>query len=216
MAATHKISFKNTQKAKPAAQLQLLQSEPKSYGGELLKTRAGRSRPRPLSTNQTMHLVLRSSKAREAWSFAGSHNRKVIKNLIRKFSIRYGVRTLSFANVGNHLHLHIQLKNRHSYPPFIRGLTAAIAMAVTGVSRWKKWPELVNSFHKYPRRFQFWDYRPYTRIVVGNNASLRLRDYIRINVLEGFSIPRKTATHIVRMGQFAKHIGPLRAKWDSG
>jgi hypothetical protein len=36
------------------------------------------------------------------------------------------------------LHLHIQLTKRWSYRPFIRAVTSAIAMAITGASRWKR------------------------------------------------------------------------------
>jgi hypothetical protein len=41
----------------------------RNYGGELLKTRKGRSMGRPLDKKNSMHLVLRSSKAKNEWSF---------------------------------------------------------------------------------------------------------------------------------------------------
>ncbi|MGE4131765.1 MAG: transposase [Bdellovibrionales bacterium] len=85
-----------------------------------------------------MHLVLRSSLARGRWSFLRPHNKQKIQSLVEKFAKRYGVRILSLANVGNHLHFHIQLTSRLMYKPFIRALTASIAMAVTGVNRWTR------------------------------------------------------------------------------
>ena len=95
------------------------------------------------------------------------------------------------ANVGNHLHLHIQLTNRFTYRPFIRALTASIAMAITGRNRWT---------HEKTKKTKFWDYRPYTRIVFGLRALLGLRDYIRINVLEGYGYRRQEAEFFIRRG----------------
>jgi REP element-mobilizing transposase RayT len=154
-------------------QLKLLKNMKSAYGGELLKSRKGRASGRPLAVRQTMHLVLRSTKARGEWSFRRKHNADRVAAIIHKFSQRYGVKILSLANVGNHLHFHIQLSNRYTYAPFIRGVTSAIAMAVTGASRWNK------------LGVKFWDYRPFTRVVQGWRAVLNLRDYIRINQLEG-------------------------------
>src|SRR4051812_4848501 len=138
-------------------QLSFLKKENGAYGGELLKTRHGRSRPRPLDTRSTMHLVLRSSKAKGEWSFKRPRHERAIQAVLKKFADRYGIRVLSLANVGNHLHFQIKLTNRHMYRPFIRAVTAAIAMAVTGASRWKPL--------KKEAKDRFWDYRPFTRIV---------------------------------------------------
>jgi REP element-mobilizing transposase RayT len=164
-------------------QLKLLKNEPLAYGGALLKTRAGRAHGRPLSTRETMHLVLRSTKATGALSFRCHSGR--IEATLKKFSRRYGVKILSLANVGNHLHLQIKLSNRQLYKPFIRAVTAAIAMAVTGASRWKKMDG------------KFWDYRPFTRVVKSWRGYLTLKDYIHINRLEGAGVNRPTARFIL-------------------
>jgi REP element-mobilizing transposase RayT len=172
------------------AQITLLKKETKSYGGELLKTRKGRSSGRPLDTKNTMHLVLRSSKARGKWSFKAQGNAKAIKQIIQKFSLKYGVKVLSLANVGNHLHFQIKLTNRHTYKPFIRAITAAIRMAVTGVGKGN------------PSKERFWDYRPFTRVVQGYRAFLTLRDYIHINQLEGQGARREEARFLVKLGDW--------------
>lgn len=168
-------------------QLQLLKRESSAYGGELLKTRKGRSRPRPLDTRHTMHLVLRSTKARGEWSFKRPRNEVKIREIVGKFAARYGVHVLSLANVGNHLHFQVRLTNRQLYRPFIRAVTAAIAMFVTGASRWKP----------MKKGERFWDYRPFTRIVTSFRGFLRLRDYIEINRLEGFGNSREQARWLV-------------------
>ncbi|MGZ3711632.1 MAG: transposase [Bdellovibrionota bacterium] len=167
-------------------QLRLLQDQPKAYGGDLLKTRKGRAQGRPLDTRNTMHLVLRSSKAQGVCSFRRPQNMHAIERIVKKFAKKYGVKVLSLADVHNHLHFQIKLSNRFTYRPFIRAITAAIAMAVSGVSRWKK------------AKGKFWDYRPFTRVVKGIRGYLSLRDYIEINQLEGAGIPRLGAEWVIR------------------
>jgi hypothetical protein len=177
--------------AKRTAQLKLLKDSPKAYGGDLLNKRKGRSHGRPLDTKNTMHLVLRSSKAKGKQSFYRLENARKVWGIVDRFSKKYGIRVLSFANVGNHLHLQIKLANRFTYRPFIRAVTAAIAMAITGRNRWNK---------EGPKE-KFWDLRPFTRVVVGWRAFLNLQDYIAINRAEGFGFSRDEARDIIRDGR---------------
>lgn len=170
-------------KRKP--QLSLLKKHSSAYGGELLKTRKGRASGRPLSTKATMHLVLRSSKAKGRMSFR--HFRKEITQILNKFSAKHSVKIVSFANVGSHLHLQIKLANRFTYRPFIRAVTSAIAMKVAGRNRWT-----VSSKNDEDKE-KFWDLRPFTRVIESLKAFLTLRDYIEINQLEGFGYTRDDA-----------------------
>lgn len=178
-------------------QLPLLKNQPSAYGGELFKTRKGRARPRPLDARNTMHLVLRSSKARGPWSFKRPENEKKIREITARFSRKHGIKILSLANVGNHLHFHLKLSNRFTYRPFIRALTAAIAMAVTGASRWQSVRAKAGIPAIRSTKLRFWDYRPFTRVVKGLRAFLTLRDYIRINELEGCGHRREQARFII-------------------
>ncbi len=98
-------------------------------------------------------------------------------------------RLKSMANVGNHLHLHLQLTNRHTYRAFIRAVTSAIMMTVTGASRWNK--EALAKLRD--ARKKFWDRRPFSRIVSGFKAELRLRDYVYMNELESNGFKRDHA-----------------------
>lgn len=180
-------------------QTSFIKKELSAYGGELLKTRHGRSRARPLATRYTMHLVLRASKAKGQWSFKRPKNENKIQKIVQRFSTRYGVKVLSLANVGNHLHFQIKLSNRHLYKPFIRAITSAIAMAVTGTSRWKP-------LKKTPKD-KFWDYRPFTRIVQSLTAFLSLRDYIKMNELEGCGYERDHAKWILTQNRVCLESG---------
>jgi REP element-mobilizing transposase RayT len=202
--------------AKKQTQLQFFKKGSDRYGGSLQTTRKGRAHGRPISTKHSMHFVLRSTKAKGQYSF--TRHRRPIKAILTKFSQRFGVRILSFANVGNHLHLHIQLSSRATYRPFIRAITAAVMMKVTGISRWSRPKDnahlrkggtgvTVNTkqFENSPRVAEmgigpgkFWDRRPFSRIVQSFRAQLNLRDYIAINRLEGFGYHRREATFFVQ------------------
>lgn len=181
---------------KRQTQLSLLKKEKNAFGGSLFTTRKGREGSRPLSTRETMHLVLRSSKAQGDWSFKKPNNEKAIRRILQKFSEKYGIQILSAANVGNHIHLQIKLGSRYTYKPFIRAITSAIALAVTGINRWTKLAYEDN------RRLKFWDQRPFTRVIQHFKAYLNLRDYIRINVLEGWGVKRDEARILARAGVF--------------
>jgi len=126
-----------------------------------------------------MHLVLKSSKAKGEWSFL--RKKREIERLFREFGKRYGVSILSLANVGKHLHAHIRLSHRYTYKAFIRGLTSAITMLVTGCSRVR------------PLVGRFFDRRPFTRIVFGLKGLKAINDYVLINQMEGTGVPRWVA-----------------------
>ena len=166
-------------------QFKLFKNSKNQYGGELLKKDKARQSGRPLDTKNTMHLVLRSSQAVGEWSFSRKENQKKLAEIISKFSLKYGVQVLSFANVGNHLHFQIQLSNRHTYKMFIKAVTGSIVMAITKVNKKKK---LLK---------RFWDYRPFTRVVIGFRAMLTLKSYIEINELEGLGCNRMEAFDIL-------------------
>lgn len=120
------------------------------------------------------------------YSFKKSQHSQAIRRIFKKFTAKHGVTIISMGNAGNHLHLEIKLTRRSAYNPFIRAVTAAIAMAVSGVSRWK-----ASTLGK------FWDFRPFTRVVVGYKATLQLREYIQVNEWEGLGSCRFQARVLV-------------------
>jgi REP element-mobilizing transposase RayT len=160
----------------------------KSYGGKLLNKYKNRLSGRPLSTSKSMHLILRSSKAIGDKSFKTTENSKEIKRLVDHFSKKNGIYIHSLANVGNHLHFHLKITNRTGYYRFIRALTAAIAMFVSGRNRWTATKD----------KQKFWDYRPFTRIVVGLKDFVGMQDYIQFNQLEGLGLARAHAKFLIQ------------------
>ncbi|MGZ3655378.1 MAG: transposase [Bdellovibrionota bacterium] len=152
-----------------------------AYGGTYLKTRAGRARPRPLTYHHSMHFVLRSSVAKGPWSFRTPTNYTKIEKILRNFAAKHGVTLLNFAIHLNHLHLHVKFPRAQSYKRFIRAASSAIAMAVTGASRWAK------------TKNKLWDRRPFSRPVIGERARLTVDDYIEINKWESIGYNRAQA-----------------------
>lgn len=179
--------------------LRRLRNDPAAYGGRLLTTRQGRSRPRPVAVDQSMHVVVRSSRAEGLWSLRRHAGR--VDKILRRFASKYGVSIHSSANVGNHLHLHLSFPSRRSYMCFIRATTGAIALAVTGASRSYRLKNRAGD--------RFWDRRPFTRIVTSARAWLRLKDYILVNQLEGLGHKRMAAKLMVALRR-AKE----RRDWD--
>jgi REP element-mobilizing transposase RayT len=173
-------------------QTQLLKKQKSDHGGDI---KHPQKRQRPLSTKDSMHIVLRSSEASGPRSFR--NYAKEISAILETFATKYNIEIKSYANVGNHIHLHIKLFNRRSYTPFIRAVTAAIMIKVTGFCKWRPKPE----------GFQFWDHRPFSRVVTSFKAFKNLVDYIQINFLEGLGVARQEAMQEVRQ---------IRYEFESG
>lgn len=132
-----------------------------------------------------MHLVMQSSQAKGQWSFSTKKNTQAVKEIVARFADKNEIKILSLIVVGNHLHFHIRLTTRSSYPPFIRGLSAALAMAITESSRWNK------------LGIKFWDRRPFTQVVSGN-THLTVKDLVSMNDMEGTESTRQSAHWIIR------------------
>ena len=168
----------------------------KAHGGVLRTTRQGRGK-RFLTETHSMHMVLRSSRAQGPWSFKRKDNERKIRRIVAKFTHKYKIEVESLAVVGNHVHFHLWLSNRKLYKAFIRAITSAIAMAITGVSRWNK-KALEPSKYDEVQRKSFWDHRPYTKIIYSFRQFLKLSDYLEINKIEGLGYSKQAATKIFK------------------
>ena len=175
-------------------QLQLLKKEKSDFGGELMKKRKNRLGHRQLATRSSMHLVLRSTLAKGQYSFSRPQNRQMVQDEVYKFAKRNHVKILSLAIVGNHIHFHLQLGVLRLYKSFIRGLTASLALKISGASKNRSLKDIFDR--------KFWDYRPFTRVVSSFRAWLNLRDYVRINQWEGYGCDRIKAAFLIKRGVF--------------
>lgn len=150
------------------------------FGGALLKKRRFRV-ARPVSTKETMHLVLKSSIARGSLSFRMPFHRSKIAAIIRRSCTKFGVTLVRASNNSNHLHLHLKFGSRELYKRFVRSITGQIAMAVTGARKAKPISKLIG-------KKSFWDARPYTRIAHGRRGFKIVDEYVKLNQLEAEGI----------------------------
>lgn len=142
----------------------------KDFGGTLLKGNA--REPRPISIKRPMHLVLKSSLAKNENSFLITKKKRRIEQVIRRASKANDVKLYRFANNGNHLHLIVLPRSRQSFAKFIRTISGLIARIALDAERG-------NAHGK-----KFWDARPFTRILDWGRDYRNACAYVLKNTLE--------------------------------
>jgi len=152
-----------------------------TLGGQL---RSHAKRARPLAPRSTYHVVLRSQKARGAYSFLHKNNKHRVFKTIKQQAKKFYVRIDQFANVGNHLHIKVYAQMPEEFRHFLRTITCLIARQVTGANRNKKFG-------------QFWDALAFTRILKTFTEHQVLRRYIFANHIEGRHGPAARASYMI-------------------
>jgi REP element-mobilizing transposase RayT len=149
------------------------------HGGEI--RRGLRKLERPIDLRRPLHVVLRSSRARGAWSLRAQTNERIVRWVMRRFARRYSVRIYEFANAGNHVHLLLRVKCREALQNFLRTFAGITARLVTGAR--KGWAV-----------GRFWDWLAYSRIVHWGRDFRGVRAYVVQNEWEALGyLPRRTA-----------------------
>ena len=138
----------------------------KDHGGDIRK--GLRKQRRPLDPHSAVHIVLRSDRARGAWSMLQGRNERYVGHEIRRLSRSCGVRVYQYANAGNHLHLLVGFKNRAGFQRYLRTLTGLLARRITGAKKG-------NPIGK------FWEKLAFSRIVCFGNDFRGVRDYLDLN-----------------------------------
>ena len=153
-----------------------------SHGGDY--TKGKRKERRPLDPKQALHVVLRSSVARGTLSMLHPSYCDPIHRITEKLSKRWGIRLYRYANVGNHIHLLIKVPSRAVWQRFLKELTGAIAIIVTGAKKGA-------SLTKNDTGRGFWDHLAFTRIVYFGRDFLNMGRYLIKNLFEAAGIPIK-------------------------
>ena len=146
---------------------------PTSHGGALSLKR--RKKARPIAVKKPMHVILRSSRARKQWSML--KRSEEVDTLVRKLARRFGVRLYKYANVGNHLHLLVQVKRRGDFQNFLRVLAQSLMFLLTGAKKG-------NPVGK------FWDALAFSRVVEWGKDWKGMLTYLDKNLLEARGFPR--------------------------
>ena len=134
----------------------------------------------------TVHLVMRSEKARGEWSFSRKENSRRIHEILHKQAAKFGVRIYDLAIVGNHFHVALRLANKKMFHRFLRAIAGLIARMITGAERGSG------------KRVKFWDSRPFTRLVHWGTAYDSIKRYFLKNKLEAVGFPTEQAYEIAR------------------
>ncbi|GIL16775.1 MAG: hypothetical protein BroJett040_05260 [Oligoflexia bacterium] len=182
--------------SKKRPQQQLLDEQlkvKKEFGGSLLKKSHAKT-SRPISTKQAMHLTLRSSLAKGERSFLATRVRsKLIEEKIRINAKKFGVQIYRYANVGNHLHLLVRPTYRRGFISFLRAISGVIARIALGVERGQARSSEASQLA--PESIQFWDQRPWTRVLAWMADFINVRKYVNQNFNEAMGFlpyrPRK-------------------------
>lgn len=138
------------------------------FGGALLEGK--RKTVRPLTSKKPIHIVIRSIKARGSHSFA--NNRKRLDQELQRCSKKWGIKVYSRVWVWDHLHAIIKIPNRTLYKNWIRELNSAIVRSL--------------------KAKDFFELRPYTRVIEWGQHLLQAQSYLELNEMETFGLrPRK-------------------------
>lgn len=157
------------------------------FGGALLK-KSHAKKARPIAIKKTMHLTLRSSKAKGDKSFRYDKNRiQKIDKVVRTQAKKFGVEIYRYANVGNHLHMLVKASYRSGFISFLRSISGIIARIALSAERGKAM--LRDS------TLGFWDQRPWTRILLTWTEFINVKKYVEQNFNEAIGFvpykPRK-------------------------
>jgi REP element-mobilizing transposase RayT len=135
-----------------------------SHGGVSLKKR--RKVARPLLENKITHIVFKSSKARNQYSFYRHKN--TVGSLLRKTSRQFFIEILDWVNMGNHLHLKVRFKDKSRMKQFLKSFPGLLARKITGAKKGNKFG-------------RFWDGLAYTRVLLNSLEEYGLRSYFEAN-----------------------------------
>ena len=151
----------------------------KIFGGALLK-KSNAKEKRPISTKHAMHIVIRSNHARGKQNFLTKTNKAAIDRILKKQAKIRGIRLYRYENVGNHLHILLKTGHRKWLCGYLRAVTGLIARQVLGVERGQG------------KGIQFWDARPFSRVVAWGRDYNNVKKYFKKNQLQamGFSLNR--------------------------
>lgn len=163
-----------------------------SHGGSLRQSRTGR-KARPLSTKQSLHLVLKANRACIRGGFRTPRRFALIHHILQRYQARFFIRVEQVSIQGDHLHLLIRTARRSNYQNFFRVLAGQIAQrfekdgllsaaAVTGTLGLTKKAGTLEI--RRPKLKKLWKYRPFSRVIKGWRAYQIVRNYIQLNEKE--------------------------------
>ncbi len=114
-----------------------------------------------------------------------------IEEFVHKTARRWGVRVYRFANVGNHIHLLIQVPTREAWKRFSKELSGGIAQIVTGAQKGFALKRTEDTSVPESAKRGFWDHLMFTRIVSFGRDFNGVAAYLIKNLFEAAGVPMK-------------------------
>lgn len=139
-----------------------------------------RKRIRPFHRKQALHVTLRSSQAKGAWSFLKHDNYFLILELLESLKRNFEITIEKQSINSNHLHLLLRAKTKEDLSGFLRSLSGLIVRKITGAERGCR----LESEKRAGKARKFWDQRPFSRIVVFGKDFANVVKYIAMNINE--------------------------------
>ncbi len=143
---------------------------PTSHGGR--ESVGKRKTTRPYSPKSSIHIVLKSKRARGTWSLRHRKNQSKITAMIYVYAARFKVHVYRAANVGDHIHLLVKSSDRKALADYLRVLAGRIAVTVSGAQKGVK------------RIGKFWDHLCWSRLVKWGREFHVVQRYVFANELE--------------------------------
>lgn len=143
-----------------------------------------RKKIRPFRRKEALHVTLRSSQAKGAWSFLKHDNYFAIMELLESLKRRFHITIEKQSINGNHLHLLLRAQTKENLSGFLRALSGLIVRKITGSERGAKLESEQRHRSKTNRPEKFWDHRPFSRIVTLGRDFANVVKYIAMNINE--------------------------------
>lgn len=156
------------------------------HGGGIRKGK--RKLARPFDPSKSLHVTLRSSRARGPWSFMKLNHQKKINRALYSHAAKFHIKIYRFANAGNHLHILLKARSRKNLGRFLKTIGGLI-------------PRLITNARKGRIVGQFWDELVYSKVVQWGKHFKNTSAYVVKNTLEAFGIipPRSQSLDRVKL-----------------
>ena len=130
-----------------------------------------RKKSRPIALKKSLHIIMKSSRAKGKFSLRAFHTQSEIEKLIKRFAKRFKIKIYRFAINFNHIHFVLKTSQRKDLQNFLRATAGQTAVLVLNAKKGEK-------------RGKFWDWLAFSRIVEWGKAFRFVMTYVLQNELE--------------------------------
>jgi REP element-mobilizing transposase RayT len=117
---------------------------------------------RPVSTQEPMYVLLRSTKAKGRYDMRIKECAAYVRTIVARQAETCNITVIQFANAGDSLHFLIKVPSRAAYLRFIRSVSGLVSRCVTGSQRGRA--TNASGRKGIKSKTKFWDVLPYSRI----------------------------------------------------